>query len=353
MENVEKALGLREKIYSIEAGNKGVGSFIKRLQNLSVGSTPYSVLHNENKIRVLKYETGNKVTHPIPVLMVPSIINRHYILDLMPNKSMVEYLSKSGLMVTMIEWGNPGDEDRYLTFDKYITSYIHRAVKKTAKAAGSKKVILLGYCLGGTMASIYNSIHPERVAGLINLTTPIDFHDSGLLSVWSRADSFDAQQLAEAYGNIPWPILQSTFQMLKPTMNLVKLVGISQRIWDDVFLDGVLALEMWGNDNVSMPGECYKTFINDFYKKNKLYNKNFKVDGQKIDLKNIKCPILSISASHDHIVPEKSSKAILELSGSKIVENLVVKGGHVGAVVSRRACTELWPKVCTWVRNIK
>src|SRR5215204_6310967 len=111
-----------------------------------------------------------KKKHPVPVLMVYALINRPYILDLMPGNSFIEYLVGEGFDVYMLDWGIPGDEDRDLTFENYVLDYLPRAVKKVLRHSHSDEFTMLGYCMGGTMSAMYASLFPEHLKNLILMT---------------------------------------------------------------------------------------------------------------------------------------------------------------------------------------
>ena len=329
---------------------------IRRLTNLAqrvtrgrpaVGQTPVDVVHHENKWRLLRYRSDVR-TMPTPILMVPSPINRHYILDLMPKKSMVEYLLAQGHDVFILDWGTPGPEDQYLSFDQMVDRYVGRAIRRSCEAAGVPQVHLLGYCLGGTIAMIHGAVYPERVASLLALAAPVDFDGDGLLSVWSRLESLDLEVMIDAFGNMPWPLMQFGFHLLRPTLTLQKLVYAIDRAWDDEFLDGFFALETWGNDNVSFPGRVFLTYIREFYQRNALVRDDFSLSGKPVRLANIEFPVLAVIFQHDNIVPEASATPLAGLVSSANARTLSLRGGHVGAVVSRKASERLWPVVSEW-----
>jgi polyhydroxyalkanoate synthase len=130
---------------------------------------------------------------------------------------------------------------------------------------------------------------------------------------------------------------------LKPTLTAGKAVSLLDRAWDDEFLEGFLLTEKWGNDNVSFPGACYGRYIEELYRRNALIQGTFTVGGRPATLANITCPLLMVAFAHDHIVPLASADALLPRVGSRDVERLVLDGGHVGAVISRKAAGRLWP----------
>ena len=276
-----------------------------------------------------------------PVLFVPSLINRHYVLDLLPGKSFAEWLVAQGHDVYCIDWGTPSDEDRFLTFDDVCDGYIARAIRKT----GAERAHVLGYCMGGTLAAIHASVHPETLASLVALAAPVRFAEAGLLGAWTQSRLFQPKALVEALGNVPSQLLQSSFHMLRPTLNLSKAVALVDRAWDDEFLDGFLALETWGNDNVSFPGEVWQTWVEELYRGDAFARGTFALSGKPALMENIDCPLLVVTFEHDTIVPKDTAAVLLERATSKDKQGLHLSGGHVGAVVSRGASKKLWPSL--------
>ena len=315
-----------------------------------VGATPADVAWSENKWRLLHYRPRPQgLAFETPLLLVPSLINRHYVLDLMPGKSFTEAMVAAGHDVWTIDWGTPGPEDRFLTFDDVCDRALGRALRVCAKSSPRGQAHVLGYCMGGTLAAIHAAAHPEHVAGLIALAAPVRFHDDGLLSRWTNSKGFDIDALIDGFGNAPWQLLQSSFQMLRPTLPLAKAVGLIDKAWNDEFLDGFLALETWGNDNVSLPGELYRQYVKDLYRADALANGTLALGGRPARLSAIGCPVLAVTFEHDNIVLPQSAAALLDLVGSKDKQRIHLSGGHVGAVVSKAAARGLWPQLSAWL----
>ena len=314
-----------------------------------VGQTPADVVHRENKWRLLRYRPrAEGIAHKTPVLMVPSLINRHYVLDLMPGKSFAEWMVEQGFDTYIIDWGTPTDEDRYLSFDEICDRYLARALRVSTRFAKTEQAHVLGYCLGGTLAAIHAAVRPERIATLTALAAPIRFEDDGLLSAWTRARGFDVEAVVGGFGNVPWQLMQGAFHLLRPTMTLSKAVSVIDRAWDDAFLDGFFAIETWGNDNVSFPGECYKKYIVELWQEDALIKDALTLSGKPVRLKNIDCPVFAITFEHDNIVPHESARVLLDRVQSRDKTHLHLAGGHVGAVVSKKAKTTLWPQLAEY-----
>jgi polyhydroxyalkanoate synthase len=332
---------------------KGLPALGKRLTRPRppVGTTPADVVHRENKWRLLRYRArAGGPAFATPVLLVPSLINRHYVLDLLPGKSFAEYLVAEGHDVFAIDWGTPEDEDRFVSFDDVCDTYLGRAVRVASSLAPRGKAHLLGYCLGGTLAAIYAAARPERVASLVALAAPVRFDDGGLLSTWTRTPTFDLDALVRAFGNVPWQLMQSAFHLLRPTLSLSKAVHVLDRAWDDESMDGFLALETWGSDNVSFPGECYRRYVEELYRGDALVRGTFTLSGRPARLEAIRCPTLAVTFEHDGIVPWPSAAELVERVSSTDKERIHLPGGHVGAVVSKSAARSLWPRLSGWWR---
>lgn len=344
---------------SREGLSKNTGLWGARVRRLSmlwarpkpqIGTTETDVIHAENKWRLLRYRRSTPARHKTPVLMIPSLINRYYVLDLAPGKSLTEFLLAEGHDVLVIDWGTPGPEDRGVTFDRVCNDILGRAVRKAAALSPRNKVHLLGYCLGGTLAAIHAAVHPKHIASLATLAAPVRFDDDSLLSAWTNVRSFDLRNLVDTFGNIPPWLLQAAFHMLRPTLTLSKLVHMLDRGHDDQFLEGYLALETWSNDNIAFPGACFERYINELYQRNLLYKGEFRLAGQRVDLHDLRMPLLCVTFQHDTIVTEKSATPLYEMAGSNDKIHMDLHGGHVGAVVSRKAGGNLWPKLSEfWV----
>jgi len=328
---------------------KSINALLRRVPKglPPVGQTPHTVVWAENKWRLLRFTPAER-KFARPILMVPSLINRWYVLDLGPGRSLIEWLVAQGHEVYCIDWGTPGPEDRFLTWDDIAGRYLGRAVRQVARTSPTHDVHVLGYCLGGALVAPYIAAFPDGVASFLALATPIDFSQAGIMSLWTRTRSFDVRAIVDAFGNVPWPLMQLSFKMMRPTIDATKVVGLLERAWDDEFLDGFLATERWGNDNVSFPGECYARYIDDLYRGNALVAGTFTLLGRPAKLRSITCPVLALAFGDDHIVPVDSARPLIDLVSSRDKQLVVDRGGHVGAVVSRKAAGRLWPAMHTF-----
>jgi polyhydroxyalkanoate synthase len=293
----------------------------------------------------------------VPIVLVYALINRPYVLDLLPGNSFVEFLVGQGFDVYLLDWGIPGDEDQDLSFEHYVLDYIPRAIAKVRRASGSATFSLLGYCMGGTMAAMYAALFPkDGIRNLILLTAPIDFTPGALSlqGVWTSAKYFDADRLASAFGNIPSELIDMGTRLLKPVTNYVgTYVTTYVTMWDRLMagksLDTWLAMNQWVNDGVAFPGAAFRQWIHDFYQQNKLVKGEIQLRGRKVDLSHITCSLFAIAGTKDHICTVPQAEAAIRLVCSTDKRLYVVDGGHVGLLTGSAAKTHLWPEVDNWL----
>jgi polyhydroxyalkanoate synthase len=317
------------------------------------GATPYEVVYEQDKLTLRRYlgETGPKYRPPL--LFVFALVNRPYILDLRPGRSVIEHFVRAGFDTYLIDWGVAGEPERHLTLDDYINGYMANVVDYLCERSGCPQVHLLGYCMGGTMSAMYAALHPEMVRTLTLMAAGIDFSSrDGLLQLWTDSRYFDVDAFVDAFGNVPAWFLQSAFLMLKPVQNLIeKPIGFWERLEDPRYVDDFLAMETWLNDNIPVPGEVFREFIKYLYQQNRLVQNRMPVGKHTVNLRAITCPLLNLMARRDDLVPCSQSAPLNSLVGSIDRQSLELDAGHIGLAVGGKAQKELWPRAVEWLRE--
>ncbi len=316
-----------------------------------VATTPHDVVYEKDELKLYHYrrDTPPKVCEP--VLVCYALVNRPYILDLQPQRSVVRRLLEAGLDVYLIDWGVPTAADRTLTLYDYIDGSMRRVADVVRQRAGTEQLNLLGYCMGGTMSTIFTAVHPEVVHTLSLMAAPIDFSgDESLLHLWTKSEYFDVDRLIDAYGNCPATFLQATFSLMKPVQNFIeKYTGFVENMQDEKFLENFFAMERWTNDNIPVAGETFREFVKCFYQGNQLIRGEYLYGGQRVNLKRITCPLLLLAAEHDHLVRPESTFALADAVASTDVEKMSIQAGHVGLAVSSKAQQKFWPAAAQWI----
>jgi polyhydroxyalkanoate synthase len=319
-----------------------------------VGTTPKTTIWRKNKARLYRYARPQPPTRRTPIFLVLPLINRAYILDLRPGASLVEFLLARGFEVFLLDWGVPGDEDRGLDLDTLLTRYLPRALRQARAAANAEALTLLGYCIGGTLATCYTALYPHTpvpIKNLVLFTTPIDFSQAGRFGAWTAPAVFPLQQLTEALPLVPGSLPDLGSKLLNP---LPSTLGAYVRLWDRLAdptfdLHAWQAMYRWVNEGVPFPSAAYRQWITQFYQANQLARGTLHIAGRRVRLAHIRCPLLNVAAAADPIAPRPTTSAIVRLVGSPDTEELVLAGGHVGIVVGRAASSTLWPSVADWL----
>jgi polyhydroxyalkanoate synthase len=316
-----------------------------------VGATPHEVTYREDRLQVLRYESDVPKKHRTPLLLVFALVNRPYILDLLPHKSVVQQFLKAGFDVFLVDWGIPNDADRHLTLEHYIERYMHNVVQHVADVTGEQQISLLGYCMGGTMSAMYTALHQEEIKNFILMAAPIDWSDrSSLLCKWTDEKWFDVDQVIDTFGNAPTQWLQSSFAMLKPVSNYIdKYLNFYERMTDEAFLEEFFAMETWVNDNIPVAGETFRQFVKDCFQRNLLVKGKLRLGRKVVNLNDITCPVLNLMASGDHLVPCGLSAPFNDLVSSRDRKSITFPAGHIGLSVGSKAQKELWPQAAAWL----
>ena len=324
----------------------------ERSQKVRKGISPSEVIYEEDRLKLLHYISDRKPRYRTPLVFVYALVNRPYILDLKKGRSVVANFVDAGFDTYLIDWGVPTSADRHLTLDDYINGYLVNVMDVLQERTGVEPINVLGYCMGGTMSAMFTALHSRRVRNLMLMAAPIDFaSNESLLNLWSRPENFDVDKFVDAFGNCPADFLQATFQLMRPVGNLIeKPINFFEHLHEDKFLDDFLTTETWLQDNIPVPGEVYREFVKYLYQKNLLTQNRMPVGKKIVNLADIKCPVLNITAEKDDLVPCSQSVCFNDLVGSADRKTLSLKGsGHIGLAIGGRAQKEIWPQACDWL----
>jgi len=318
--------------------------------NTDIATTPCEVVYEEDRVKLKHYLPLVEARVKTPLLLVYALINRETMLDLQPGKSVVENLLKEGIDLYMIDWGYPSSKDRYLTIDDHVNGYLDNIVDFIRARHHLPKINLMGICMGGSFCIMYSALHPEKIKNLITTVTPSNFDtDKGLLNLWVR--DLDVDRMVDTRGNIAGDLLNLGFLLLNPPrLMLDKYVGYFENVSDKVFVENFIRMEKWIFDSPDVPGETFRQFVTDCFKKNLLIQSKMELGGKRVDLQNLTMPLLNIYGRFDHLVPPPMCELLTKSVGSKDTEDLCLETGHIGIYVSSKCQKELAPKIAGWLQ---
>ncbi len=286
-----------------------------------------------------------------PVLFVPSLINRAYILDLSEHRSLMRWLAaETGLRPLLVDWGLPGPAERDFTLTDYITGPLSGALDQAVDAGGGP-VPVVGYCMGGLLALALAANRPADVAGLGLLATPWNFHAERKAQATALARAVDASApLLEAYGELPVDIIQSLFSALDPFLVTRKFIRFAAAQPDSQAAEEFVALEDWLNDGVPLAGPVARECMGGWYGSNTPHAGEWKISGAAVRPEAIDIPTRILIPQQDRIVPPASAQALVDALPDADATSVPL--GHIGMVAGSRARALVWEPLSAWLHGV-
>ena len=301
-------------------------------------------LWSEGATRLLDYGPADGP----PLLVVPSLINRAYILDLMPGRSLLRHLAEQGLRPLLVDWGEPGPVERRMSLDDYLRERLEAALN-AARHATRRRPVLLGYCMGGLLAVALALRRQDDLAGLVLLATPWDFHAEPL-APGLRTLLAAAATGAGLAGGLPVELIQTLFAGIDPpavAREFARFAALDPRSPDARLF---VAVEDWLNDGVALGAEVARECLSGWYLENRPARGAWRVGGQPVRPERLGVPSLIAIPTRDRIVPPSSAAALAaRLPGASVLEP---EGGHIGMIVADSARRRLWAPLVGWLRRI-
>ena len=197
-----------------QAMTAGLYAALSAARHCAAGCSEKDEVWRSGKLRLYRYRSISGTPGAVPLLIVYALVNRPYMMDLEPDRSLIRGLLSRGLDVYLIDWGYPDGADRFTTLEDYLEGQLAGCVDEILKVRGLDALNLLGVCQGGVFSLCFAALHPERVRNLITMVTPVDFHTSAdLLSKWARKIDVEAWV---GQANVSGDVLNQLFLALMP-----------------------------------------------------------------------------------------------------------------------------------------
>jgi polyhydroxyalkanoate synthase len=336
----------REGLKRLHGFIDGVDSWLAHPYRRDVPEPP--VLWQEGTTRLLDF--GPAKGAKAAALLIPSLVNRSYILDLTQERSLARQLAAQGIRVFLVDWGAPGDQERGFDLTAYIAGRLGGALDAVRKATGQKPA-LVGYCMGGLLALALAQLRSQDVSGLALLATPWDFQaeraEQGLL-LKSLQPHFEF--IIKAMGELPLDVLQSLFASLDPDLVPRKFRTFARLDPATPKAQEFVALEDWVNDGVPLAGPVARECLFGWYGDNVTVKGEWRVAGQAIRPETLNLSCLVFVPEQDRIVPPGSALPLAHaIRNSKLV---VVPAGHIGMVTGHSASHLLYNPLGKWILEL-
>ena len=305
---------------------------------------PMPVVWSQGSTRLLDY--GAPGAKGVPVLVVPSLINRSYVLDLTPKRSLMRYLARKGLRLFLIDWGAPGEEEKDFGLDDYIGARLSAALDFVTSQAG--KPALLGYCMGGLLTLGLTALRPDEVLGHVLMAVPWDFHRPTSLAAGPLAALREpVEHTVDHLGELPGDMLQILFSLQDPGAVERKFRNFIRLNQTQAAARRFVAVEDWANDCVPLTARVTRETFFGWYGENLPGRGLWQVAGTPVQPRRMRHPALVIVPARDRIVPAESARPLADALPNG--RRLIIDGGHIGMLTGARAVTELYTPIATFL----
>lgn len=332
----------RDAISRLRQVEAGISAWQTNSYTRKVSEPP--VIWSSGSTRLLDY-APDKPDAP-PVLVVPSLINRAYILDLEPEYSLLRFLAERGFRPVLIDWGAPGFEEVHFDLDKYVAARLFPAAA-FLNGLSSHPSAVVGYCMGGTLAvALANRMQTRAVA---TIGAPWRFDSdlgfSGQLRGAARQISAEKlfvqiDALCQAFSIVPDWVIQQLFALVKPFDAARKFRKFSQMDPQSSATKKFVVLEDWLADGVGMSGPAAKNLLIDWQVNDQVRHGQWHVMGRPFRAQETNCPALIIAGQKDTIArPEMAVPLADAIPNARLIEPAL---GHVGMIVGSKAKTLVW-----------
>ncbi|WP_239024927.1 alpha/beta fold hydrolase [Sphingomonas corticis] len=279
-------------------------------------------------------DVGGDVTGP-PVVFVPSLINPPFVLDLAPGRSLVRHVAARGFRAWLVDWGTPRPQDAGLDLAGHVAD---RLLPLLAKL--DRPPILVGYCLGGTLALAAAALPGARCAGVATIAAPWHFAGYGeaaraeMTALWQRAEP-----AARAIGALPMEVLQAGFWRLDPARTIAKYEAFATM--PDAQAATFVALEDWANAGAPLTYAAGADLFDALLSRDLPGRGEWQVGGHAVDPARLACPVAQFVSRTDRITPAATAADVGERHDLSL--------GHVGMVVGGRAQAMLYDPLTEWL----
>lgn len=297
--------------------------------------------------KVLDYSQTQAWDAPV-LFVVPSLINRAYVLDLSEKSSFLRQLAQAGIRPFLLDWGELSDAEREFSMEDYINRYLLPAMDHVS-AFTRRPISVMGYCMGGMLAMAATVFRPETEK-LILLASPWDFHEGQeWLIPWLYASSAYLNTMIDQSAELPVEVIQYMFAILNPVGVIRKFRELPQFADNLEKLQEFASVEDWLNDCTPVAPKAAKELLFDWYRDNKPKLGQWKVNNRVIDPKDIHQETLVIIPQKDKIVSPKS--AVLLTKNLPLSHMIQPDTGHIGAIIGKNADPEVMQPIVNFLKE--
>ena len=299
--------------------------------------------------------------HAVPLVLVPPLGVTTETFDLMPNRSLVRYMTARGFKVYLICWGKPGRRHAGLGIKDYADRMMGEALASVRAHSGVDEVSLMGWCMGGLLSLIHAGLQRNsQIRNIITVASPIDMRGGGMVAGVAQALNTPAM-LIRKYTDLrllamnperfhtPGWVTTLAFKLTDPIGSVTTYWDLITNLWDREFVESHSTTSNYLNNMLSYPAGVLQDFLVKVAVDNKLADGEIDV-GRKISrFRNIRSAMLVFAGEEDVLVPASTARGILDLVASRDQHFELAPGGHMGVILGSGAQRAVWAKSADWL----
>lgn len=302
--------------------------------------------------RLLDYGAFCATDDAPAALVLPSLVNGPWVLDLSRARSFLRGLAARDVRPFLLHWGDPGAEERRFSLADYVDQRAIPALQEARRLSGQDLIAVLGHCMSGALAAATALRAKSYVSRFAMMASPWDFAPMRPPEN-ARPRRRDLEQLIDAcgavFGGAPSDILNTLFFLRDPLQAVRKFPRFSQKGRDSGFGRMFVGVEDWLGTGPRLAAPAARTLFLDWALDDTLSRGRWRVGGERVDARRIETPALVIASTPDTVAPFTSAKPAADALPN--AQLLKPSGGHVGMVVGSRAQSELWDPAAAFLRE--
>ena len=302
----------------------------------NIATTPGHVVYRNRMMELIQYEPTTEKVHETPLIIFPPWINKFYIMDLKEKNSLIKWVVDQGYTLFVVSWINPDHSYADTGMDDYVQDGFLRAISEVKAITGQKQVNAVGYCIAGTTLSLTLALMKARkdksVKSATFFTALTDFSDQGEFTPFLDEDFITAiTEEVDKNGVLQSFLMARTFSYLRSN-DLVYTPAIRNYMMGET--PPAFDLLYWNGDGSNLPGRMAKEYLHGLCRDNRLADGGFDLLGERLHLKNVDVPLISIACETDHIAAWRDIYRGVQQMGSKDKTFVVSESGHIAGIVN-------------------
>ncbi len=332
--------GLENLIADLEANN---GELVVRLADdkafklgENIGTTQGEVVYRNRMMELIQYSPTTEQVHEIPVVIFPPWINKFYILDLKPDNSLIKWVVDQGYTLFVVSWVNADASHAEVGMEDYIEDGFLTAIREAKAITGQKEVNTVGYCIAGTTLHMTLALMAKRgdksVKSATFFTALTDFSEQGEFTPFLQDDFIDGiEEEVTQQGILRSFIMGRTMSFLR-SRDLIYQPAVRSYMMGEA--PPAFDLLYWNGDGANLPGKMTVQYLRGLCQGNQFVTDGFEICGERLHIRDVKVPLMSITCETDHIAAWKDCYRGFQQTGAKDRTFIVSESGHIAGIVN-------------------